>query len=185
MSLQSLPTEIRSHINSYLGRPRTSEAVLRIDPCYLLDQIRQYQPDFSLEGLLAYLIERDKIQKTNLATPGSLLYPITLSPSIVSFVLRNEGDYYTFSIASKRNIRIDALLAPVHPLDLSYSSHFDELYYYDGVFTCTDSTLVQELNYRAMISEPLLPELQPINDLYQADNGRVAITPSPIYLTHR
>lgn len=185
MSLQSLPTEIRNHINGYLGHPRTSEAVLKVEPRYLLDQIRQYQPDFTLEGLLVYLINRDKIRKANLASPGSLLYPITLSPSIVSFLLRNERDHYSFSIVSKRKIRIDSLLAPVHPSNLSYSSFFDDLYYYDGLFTSPHSTLVQELNYRAMTSEPLLPELAPVNDLYQVDNGRIAIIPSPIYLTDR
>lgn len=177
MSLRSLPSELKTQISTYLGQPGSSEAILRTSPEYLLEEIRLYQPSFTLEGLLDYLIAREQLKQKNSITPGGKLYPLTLLHFLDSFLIERQDFGYYFAISSKRQLHIPEFLSPLNPPTINYSSHHDpgDIYEYEGYFRHSDPNIVQQLNYQAQLSYPPLPPLLKIRDFYEVNKGRVGL----------
>jgi hypothetical protein len=173
MSLRGLPTEVRNNIGLYLGRPQMSKSVLRIDPEYLIGEIGKYIPGFTLEGMLDYLVKRERAEKE--AEPAKELFDRSRLGFIDYLSIERAGPYrYSFDISSWMELDIKTFLPSAHSID--YLSYYEDgKYRYEGSFVSRNRFLVEQLNTLSQLSIPPLAPLIEDNYVFYIDENSVRL----------
>jgi hypothetical protein len=150
-----------------------SKSVLRIDPEYLIGEIGKYIPGFTLEGMLDYLVKRERAEKE--AEPAKELFDRSRLGFIDQLSIDREGPYrYSFDISSWMELDIGTFLPSTQSVD--YLSYYEDgKYRYIGSFINRNRFLVEQLNTLAQLSVPPLAPLIEDNDNFYINENSVRL----------